>query len=106
MSFKKEMETVKKQVEHLLETYPQTRDNDFYMIVLWAKIFGGMEQYIYHIPYYLIREHSGKPTTLRRIRQLIQNNEKRYPPTDPEVMRKRKQRREDFREWFGRRGKQ
>lgn len=87
-----ELKTVKSQVLYLLKRYEETRNNDFYLILLWLKIFGGLNDFITWIPKDIIQKLTSKPNTIWRMRQKIQNEEKRFTPTDPEVKRKRQER--------------
>ena len=82
-----DFKTVKEQVTYLLERYPMTRNNDLYLIVLWMKIFGGVS--IGYVKYDLLKDLSGKPETIRRTRQIIQNKEQHFLPTDSKILVKR-----------------
>jgi hypothetical protein len=63
---------------------------------MWLKDFGGLEDYISYIPSKMIVELSGKTGTVTRARRKIQHDYRKYLPTDPDVLRKRKLREEDF----------
>lgn len=92
-----ELNKMRQQVEFLLGKYPESRNNDFYLSILWLREFGGLKRYISFIPYDCIRELSGKTETLSRIRRKIQNNDGLYLPTDLNVMKKRRQREQNYR---------
>lgn len=96
----RELRRKKEQVEHILRNYPNSRDNDFYLVILWLKLFGGLSDYIGYIPYELIRELSGV-MTLRRMRQKIQNDDGKYLPSDP-VRLARRDRARNIRRGIGR----
>jgi hypothetical protein len=92
-----ELETAKSQVEYLLENYPNCRNNDFYLFLLWIRRFGGLSVGLPFIPYEDVKSLSGKQSTLSRVRRKIQHGEGRFLPTDPEVLEKRLERAEGFR---------
>ena len=77
-------------MEWILEKYPNARNGDLYLTIIYLRIFTPLGKYIKYIPYELIKEYDGIFETIRRTRQLIQNKEGRYLPTDPEVIRKRR----------------
>lgn len=95
----RELKQIKDQVEYILKNYPNSRNNDFYVVILWLKIFGGLRDYIGYIPFDMIRKLSGI-TSIWRVRKIIQNKEGKYLPTDP-VRIKRQMRSEDFRRHIG-----
>lgn len=86
--FVKHLKTRKEQVEYLLEKYPNARNNDFYLLLLWLRHFGDLN--IPWIEYRDIRKLSGSLETVRRVRQVIQNVDGHFVPTDEEVLRKRR----------------
>jgi len=73
---KEKFETIKERVIYVLEKYPEARNSDMYLI-----------QYI---PYNVIKRHDGLFESIRRARQHIQNTLGLFPPTDPEVIKKRR----------------
>jgi hypothetical protein len=85
----KSLVTMRSQVVYLLKRYPLTRDNDFYLELLWMKTFGGLNDYIKYIPADKIKTIGGKLGTASRIRRKIQNEFGLFPPTNPEVRHKR-----------------
>jgi len=88
-------------VEFLLSRYPACRNSDIYLVLVYW--------YIYHpefrkylrkfIPYDVARRLT-PPETIRRARQYIQNTLGLYPPTDPEVIKKRRKKEQEYREIF------
>ena len=97
-----ELRKTKDQVLYLLEKYPRTRDNDFYLTLLWLKIFGGLNDYIQFVPYNVIMGLSGSLESIRRVRAKIQNEHGLFPPTDPEIRRKRQSKARSYRKAIGR----
>lgn len=95
-----ELKTVKSQVLYLLDRYPDTRNNDFYLLILWLKYFGGLGDHISFIPYDKMKKLSGKAESVRRVRAKIQNKEGLYLATEG-VRKKRKDREDDFRSSIG-----
>jgi hypothetical protein len=91
-----ELTTMKKQVAFLLERHPSSRNCDFYLQLLYLKIFGGLDNLPY-IEWEKIKHLSGKLDTVTRIRRVIQNQEGRLLPTDPEVLKRRRRRAKAFR---------
>jgi len=86
-----ELRTVKERVEYILRKYPEARNSDFYLIVLYIRKFEKkLSKYIKYIPYEVIRGYDGLFESIRRARQYIQNTEGKYLPTDPEVLKKRR----------------
>lgn len=92
-----ELKTFKDQVLYLLEKYPNTRDNDFYLQWLWLKIFRRLP--LPFLDYKLIQGISGGMESVRRVRQKIQNDPDHpcFLPTDPDVRLKRGIKEETFR---------
>ena len=83
------LKTVKERVEYLLERYPESRNDDFYLYILYVRHFEPeLSRYIEYIPFEIIKR-STRFETIRRCRQKIQE-EGRYLPTDPKVLRKRR----------------
>ena len=85
----KKLKTVKERVEYLLEKYPDARNSDLYLTILYLRKFTPLGKYIKYIPYRVIKEYDGIFESIRRARQYIQNTMGKYPPTDPEVLAKR-----------------
>lgn len=79
----KDLKTMEDQVRWLLNRFEDTRNNDFYLIILYMK-------YILHIPigfirYSELRDYSGCITTISRVRRHIQNDDGDLLPSDPEI---------------------
>jgi len=94
------MDTLKNQVEHILETNPATRNSDItLMIYIWRTFHS---RYIVDDTikldslYELPREDN-----IKRIRATFQNEEGKYLPSDPEIRRKRGIREEQWRAFLG-----
>jgi len=84
------LQTVKDRVEYILKRYPNARNSDFYLTILYIRRFiPELARYIGYIPYEVIRKYEGLFESIRRSRQYIQNTLGLYPPTDPEVLEKR-----------------
>ena len=83
------LKTVKDRVEYLLEVYPESRNDDFYLWLLYVRTFDkNLSNYIKFIPYRLIK-NAVKFETISRVRRKIQE-EGRLLPTDPKVLEKRR----------------
>ena len=83
------LKTVKDRVEYLLEVYPESRNADFYLWLLYVRTFDkNLSNYIKFIPYRLIK-NAVKFETISRVRRKIQE-EGRLLPTDPKVLEKRR----------------
>ena len=87
-----ELKTVKQRVEYLLERYPYTRNDDRYLIILYIRHFcPKLSKYIKFIPYDVFKEEVPNFETITRARRKIQE-EGRFLPTSPRVMRRRRRR--------------
>jgi hypothetical protein len=83
------LRTVRERVEYILKTYPDARNDDFYLYLLYVRHFEPkLSGYIKFIPFSLIKSAT-RFESVRRIRQKIQE-EGRYLPTDPEILEKRR----------------
>lgn len=91
-----ELRTVKDRVKYLLEKYPNTRNNDFYLQLLYLKYFEGVP--LPYIDYSVVRRISGKLGTISRVRRKIQHEEGLFPPTSLDVAINRETRSEIIRE--------
>ncbi|MEM1983327.1 MAG: hypothetical protein QXZ63_06675 [Sulfolobales archaeon] len=94
------LKTVKERVEYILEHYPETRNSDFLLIIVYLRLFTPLGKFIKYIPYRLIKKFEGLFETIRRCRQLIQA-EGRYLPTDPKVLEARKKKERRLRKLLG-----
>ena len=93
---KEKLKTVKERVEYILEHYPEARNDDFYLYILYVRLFEPqLSQYIDYIPYNIIKR-STRFESVRRARQKIQE-EGRLLPTDPKILRKRRRLAEAYR---------
>ena len=90
------LKTVKERVEYILRKYPNARNSDLYLTIIYLRKFTELGGYIRYIPYEVIRKYDGIFESIRRTRQKIQC-EGRYLPTDPEVLRRRRRLAEKFR---------
>lgn len=92
--------TVKDRVTYLLSKYPETRNSDLLLIILYLREFTELGKYIRFIPYSLIKKYEGITESIRRARQYIQS-QGLYPPTDPEVLEARKKKERKLRNVLG-----
>jgi hypothetical protein len=76
----RDFRTKKEQVEYLLEKFPQTRENDFYLQYLWLKIFGKLS--LPFIEWNTIKDISGTLETVSRVRRKIQNENCKFLPSN------------------------
>jgi hypothetical protein len=91
--------TKMEQVEYLLERFPQTRENDFYLQYLWLKVFGKLN--LPFIEWNTIKDISGTLETVSRVRRKIQNEYGKFLPSD-EVRLRREQKRRTITQTIGR----
>jgi len=94
-----ELVKTKDQVRYLLEKYPHTRNHDFYLQLMWLKVFGCVQ--IPYLDWSMIKAFSGRLETVRRVRQKIQNEDREFLPTDPEILRRRRVREAEYRSVIG-----
>ena len=81
--------TIKERVEYILQHYPEARNDDFYLYLIYVRLFEPeLSGYIRFIPLDLVKTAT-RFETIRRIRQKIQE-EGRYLPTDPQILEKRR----------------
>lgn len=83
--------TKKEEVEFLLERFPQTRENDFYLQYLWLKVFGKLN--LPFIEWNTIKDISGTLETVSRVRRKIQNEHGKYLPSDEVRLQRERKRR-------------
>jgi hypothetical protein len=91
--------TKKDEVEYLLEKFPQTRENDFYLQFLWLKVFGKLN--LPFIEWNTIKDISGTLETVSRVRRKIQNEDGKFLPSD-DVRLRREQKRRTITQTIGR----
>lgn len=87
----RDFRTKKEQVEYLLERFPETRENDFYLQYLWLKVFGKLN--LPFIEWNTIRDMSGTLETVSRVRRKIQNEYGKFLPSDDVRMQRERKRR-------------
>lgn len=86
---KEEFKSMMERVRFLMEKYPETRNSDLYLIILYLRRYTELGRYIKYIPFDIIKKYDGITWSIRRIRQKIQETGELLP-TDPEVLRRRK----------------
>lgn len=92
-----ELKTVKDRVKYILKHYPETRNDDMYLWLIYVRLFDKeLSKYIKFIPYEVLKRAT-KFETIRRVRQKIQNEEGLYPPTNPKVRARRRRKQELWR---------
>ena len=92
-----EFATAKKLVEEVLAEDKRARNSYLWLILgVWQK----KQQIKIFIPYEQIGDMIA-PETITRAARIIQNEECRFPPTDPKVMVRRRIREEIIRSMFG-----
>lgn len=70
-------------VAFILEHFPETRNSDNLLCVMYWKLVDGAK-YVDDIQF------ATNPEVIRRARQKIQNEHKRFLPTDPEIVKRRR----------------
>jgi hypothetical protein len=85
----------KQQVAYILKKHPEARNNDFLLTWLWLQTFPKVDTP--KLPYKTIRDLCGSLETVRRARQKLNQNGK-FLPTDPVVLKKRRRKAEHMRE--------
>lgn len=74
-----ELKTIRDQVDNVMAFSEKARNNDFYLFWVWARRYLKI-----NLPYLseeVFEALNGKTETVRRVRQKIQNEEGRWPPT-------------------------
>lgn len=102
MTINSELTRTREAVIQILKEYPNTRNNDFYLQILYLKIVEGLP--LPWIDYETIRHLGGKMESIRRVRAKIQNEEGLFPPTDPKVVHKRRNKEAKMRDYFAKGG--
>ena len=95
-----EFKTVKARVEYILRKYPEARNDDRYLWLMYVREFDDLGKYISYVPYGVLKK-AVSFGTLVRVRRKLQNDEGKYLPTDPDVIRKRSKRQRIIREVIG-----
>jgi len=84
------LRTIKERVEYILKNYPETRNDDMYLWLIYVRLFDPeLSKYIKFIPYNILKK-APKLETIVRVRRKIQNEEHKYLPTDPKVLKRRR----------------
>ena len=104
----KEFDKVKDVVIRFLRDLPATRNSDkllYYEIMkenfLKTDLKDSVDRYIFLDVLWELLTISPDKSTIVRVRRQIQNKDRVFEPTDPDVRRKRKIRSEDIGEWAG-----
>jgi len=106
----REFDNVYSHVEHLLESRPGTRNSDrllYYFFLEDAYKRLKLEEKYADVPLpavglqaiWEVLEEAPDKSTVKRTRARIQNDERRLLPTDPDVLKRRRLRSEDIRDW-------
>ena len=95
------LRTVKERVEYILGKYPNARNSDLYLTILYLRKFTELGKYIKYIPYDIIKKYDGIFETIRRARQYVQNTLGKYPPTDERVLRRRRRKEQALKRILG-----
>lgn len=106
----REFDTVYERVENLLETRPGTRNSDrllYYFFCEESYRHLGLDKKYANVPFpsiglqalWEVLEAAPDKSTIKRTRARIQNEERRLLPTDPDVLKRRRLRSEDIRDW-------
>lgn len=83
----------KEKVEFVLKHYEEARNNDNLLCVLYWKLFDQVETLEDVI-------RATGVDVIRRARQNIQNSSGKYPPTDPNVLKKRQKKEKVIKQVF------
>lgn len=98
MQTARELYTTQMRVEDLLRSEPELRNSDKLLTLRVIEQIAREHKMWVHIPRELL-EHLPAFESVKRCRAKLQNDERRYLPTDPQVRRQRRIRAEDFRSW-------
>ena len=83
------LRTAKERVEYILEHYPETRNNDLYLWIIYVRLFcPELSKYIKFIPFDIFKKAPSYETIVRVRRKLNENG--KYLPTDPKVAKRRR----------------
>lgn len=101
-----EVLTLKKQVEFILEFYPETRNSDKLLTIkVWKNFYGQfvIDKSVEEYSYIYLKNIMELPSQdgIKRVRAHIQNTEKRFLPTDIDVAKERGWREEDWKRALG-----
>lgn len=92
-----ELKGEKEKTKYLMQTYPNTRDNDFYLALMYLKVFGKLSVKIPFIPWNEITAVGSKLDGTVRMRRKIQNEDGLLLPLNPEILRKRQAKAKKYR---------
>ena len=92
-----EPKTTKDRIKEVLRTDERARNSDLW---LTFQIWQNYNKVNFYIPYNRLTDLTSMET-IRRQRQVIQNKEGLYPPTDEETKNKRKQKESVFLRYLG-----
>jgi hypothetical protein len=94
---RQELRALTDQVDYLLGKYPETRNNDFFLALLWLKYFSGIDAFKnIWVEEKDVNQVQSKLETVTRIRRKFQHTGY-YLPTRPDVIEKRKLKEEAMR---------
>lgn len=96
-----ELINIQDEVMEILRRFPLSRNSD--LLLIWIYFNNNLKLDMPTLTWEQYREYEGRMESVRRARQRIQNTLLMYPPTNKAVMDKRRQKEEDYREWFSRR---
>jgi len=83
------LRTAKERVEYILEHFPETRNNDLYLWIIYVRLFcPELSKYIKFIPFDIFKKAPSYETIVRVRRKLNENG--KYLPTDPKVAKRRR----------------
>lgn len=89
------LNNTKKIVEDLLANDPRCRENDLWLTIqVWQRA-----QHVKCFIPYADLDSMISPESISRVRRKIQNDEGKFLPTNPMVLRKRKRRQQEVKQW-------
>jgi translation elongation factor EF-Tu-like GTPase len=97
-----ELENIKDKIIQIFKENPETRNNDLLLQWIYFKKYEGVEMPVLSYPQ--LRELEGRLEGIRRMRQIIQNVDKMYPPTRIDILKKRRMKEEDYHAFFAKYG--
>jgi hypothetical protein len=99
MSHDKDLTNTRELIIQIMTEVPETRNSDLLLQWIFLKKHHGVN--LPQLSYDQMKELEGRTETIRRIRQKIQNTDRLLPPTRKEVMKRRRQKESDYKEYFG-----
>ncbi|MEO0252000.1 MAG: hypothetical protein ABIM44_07160 [candidate division WOR-3 bacterium] len=95
-TLREKLKTIRDRVLYVMENYPETRNNDLYLWLIYVRLFDNdLSRYIKFIPYQYIKS-AVSFETISRVRRKVQE-EGFLLPTDPETLRRRRRLEKAFR---------